>query len=82
MDDFDFFNVRDEGIIFALPREAVFEYNWFLSFFEHEKRLGQGGFGHVDLIRSKINGEYIAKKTMHGSIYHRQNKQISGFVES
>ena len=64
MDDGDFFDMGYNWVVFAVRREESFDYGWFLSYFEVQRRLGQGGFGSVDLLYNNVNGEFIAKKTL------------------
>ena len=82
MDDGDFFDVRDKWVVFAVRRDEPFDYGWFLSYFEVQQRLGEGGFGFVDLLMNSVNGECIAKKTLQANIHSRKNSTISAFVES
>jgi len=58
----DFHLLTNNSLIYICPRKRDFSYQSMLDSYIKVKKLGQGGYGSVYLLKHKLNGEYTAAK--------------------
>ncbi|CAI2384149.1 unnamed protein product [Moneuplotes crassus] len=68
----DFYHLQNEDCIY-LSQGKDFNYITLLLVYKKVKKLGEGGFGHVYLLRNKLNGEEIAAKFVDHECLSRAN---------
>ena len=68
--DEDYYYIRPTlDIIYVVPTGKTFDFSSYLCDYDTVKKLGEGGFGSVYLVRHKVTGEEFAAKFMDISEY-------------
>lgn len=58
----DFHHLTNDSCIYICSKKKDFNYKNLLKMYIREKRLGQGGYGSVYLLKHKLNDELTAAK--------------------